>query len=83
MRDTRLCDPCKHLEDLTYPRVMSGSVHRGGLRAQILSEGVIRVGEANAGDENREPPLDRAGLSHSQARAGRVQSQAVDFPKAS
>jgi MOSC domain-containing protein YiiM len=46
MRGTRLCEPCKHLEDLTQHRVMSGLIHRGGLRAQILSEGVIRVGDA-------------------------------------
>jgi MOSC domain-containing protein YiiM len=46
MRGTRLCEPCKHLEDLTQRGVMSALIHRGGLRAQILSEGVIRVGDA-------------------------------------
>jgi hypothetical protein len=46
MRGTRLCEPCKHLDDLTQRGVMSGLIHRGGLRAQILSEGVIRVGDA-------------------------------------
>jgi MOSC domain-containing protein YiiM len=45
MRGTRLCEPCKHLEDLTHRGVLSGLIHRGGLRAQILSEGVIRVGD--------------------------------------
>ena len=45
MRGTRLCEPCKHLDDLTQPGVMSGLIHRGGLRAQILSEGVIHVGD--------------------------------------
>jgi hypothetical protein len=45
MRGTRLCEPCKHLDDLTQHGVMSGLIHRGGLRAQILSEGVIRVGD--------------------------------------
>jgi len=43
MRGTRLCEPCKHLEDLTQPGVLSGLIHRGGLRALILNEGVIRV----------------------------------------
>src|ERR1700720_2532513 len=33
MRGTRLCEPCKHLEDLTHRGVMSGLIHRGGLRA--------------------------------------------------
>ena len=46
LRGTRLCEPCQYLEDLTArPRVMSGLVHRGGLRAQILTEGTIRAGD--------------------------------------
>ena len=45
MRGVRLCEPCKHLEELTRPGAMSGLVHRGGLRAQILTEGVIRPGD--------------------------------------
>ena len=45
MRGMRLCEPCKHLDDLTQPGVMGGLVHRGGLRAQILTEGVIRSGD--------------------------------------
>ena len=45
MRGTRLCEPCQYLEDLTHPRVMTALLHRGGLRAQILNEGVIRVGD--------------------------------------
>jgi hypothetical protein len=45
MRGTRLCEPCKRLDDLTQPGVMSGLIHRGGLRAEILSEGVIHVGD--------------------------------------
>lgn len=44
---TRLCEPCMHLEQLTRLQgVMSGLVHRGGLRARILNEGVIRTGDA-------------------------------------
>jgi len=45
MRGTRLCEPCKYLEGLTRPGVMGGLVHRGGLRATILSAGIIRVGD--------------------------------------
>jgi len=41
----RLCEPCAHLQRLTHPKVLPGLVHRGGLRAQILTEGTIRVGE--------------------------------------
>ena len=42
----RLCDPCSHLEKLTQPGVLRGLVDRGGLRANVLSEGTIRVGDA-------------------------------------
>jgi MOSC domain-containing protein YiiM len=45
MVGTRLCEPCKHLDDLTRPGLMAGLIHRGGLRARILSEGVIRIGD--------------------------------------
>jgi len=45
MRGTRLCEPCKHLESLTQKGVMAGLIHRGGLRARILTEGTIRVGD--------------------------------------
>ncbi len=46
MQGTRLCEPCKRLEELAgRPRLMSGLIHRGGLRAQILTEGVIRAGD--------------------------------------
>jgi MOSC domain-containing protein YiiM len=40
-----LCEPCNHLQKLTQPGVMRGLVHRGGLRADILSGGVIRPGD--------------------------------------
>jgi MOSC domain-containing protein YiiM len=40
----RLCEPCNHLQGLTGKEVIKGLRHRGGLRAQILSAGPIRVG---------------------------------------
>jgi MOSC domain-containing protein YiiM len=40
----RLCEPCGHLESLTQNGVKEGLCHRGGLRAQILRGGSIRVG---------------------------------------
>lgn len=45
-RGIRLCEPCARLAELTDPKAHPGLVHRGGLRAQILNEGVIRVGDA-------------------------------------
>lgn len=41
----RLCEPCAHLQRLTHPGVVAGLVHRGGLRADILSGGEIHVGD--------------------------------------
>ena len=41
----RLCEPCTHLERLTGKGVLRGLVHRGGLRAEFLTDGVIRVGD--------------------------------------
>lgn len=45
LRGIRLCEPCAHLEKLTCQGVISGLTHRGGLRAQVLTEGAIRVGD--------------------------------------
>ena len=42
----RLCEPCDHLESLTRTGVRAALVHRGGLRAQIVDGGVIRLGDA-------------------------------------
>src|SRR6266536_2655950 len=40
-----LNEPCKYLEDLTgRPGLIKGLVHRGGIRAQILTGGTIEVG---------------------------------------
>jgi hypothetical protein len=39
----RLCEPCAHLERLTAPGVLRALVHRGGLRADIVTSGVIRL----------------------------------------
>ena len=45
LRGVRLCEPCTHLEKLSIKGVLKGLVHRGGLRADIVSEGTIRPGD--------------------------------------
>ncbi len=45
LRGVRLCDPCSHLEKLSAKGVQRGLIHRGGLRAHILTHGIIRVGD--------------------------------------
>jgi MOSC domain-containing protein YiiM len=46
MKGIKLCQPCAYLESKTRQGVKDGLWNRGGLRAQILSEGVLRVGDA-------------------------------------
>ena len=46
LRGVRLCEPCAHLQKLTAEKVLPGLVHRAGLRCDILSEGIIRPGDA-------------------------------------
>jgi hypothetical protein len=41
----RLAEPCAHLEKLSRPGLLRPLVHRGGLRADILSEGTIAIGD--------------------------------------
>jgi MOSC domain-containing protein YiiM len=45
----RLCEPCAHLERLTAAAGKAGTlralIHKGGLRADVLSDGEIRVGD--------------------------------------
>ena len=41
----RLAEPCAHLEKLSGPGLLRPLVHRGGLRADILVGGTIRLGD--------------------------------------
>jgi MOSC domain-containing protein YiiM len=45
-RGIRLCEPCDHLQRLTGRQLIQGLRHRGGLRAQILTQGTIRIGDS-------------------------------------
>lgn len=40
-----LCEPCRHLQQMTRPGIIKDLIHRGGLRADILSDGRISVGD--------------------------------------
>ena len=39
------CPPCNHLESMTYPGVRAGLSGRGGLRADVVAGGFVRVGD--------------------------------------
>jgi hypothetical protein len=41
----RLAEPCAHLQRLAPPGVLRGLVHRGGLRADIVSGGTMHVAD--------------------------------------
>jgi MOSC domain-containing protein YiiM len=60
LRGLHLCEPCTHLERLSQRGVLRGLIHRGGLRAQILTDGMIRVGDDVQSDED-EGPLPQLG----------------------
>ena len=40
----RWCEPCSHLERLTTKGTLRGLIHRGGLRADVLTDGWITPG---------------------------------------
>ena len=41
-----LCEPCLHLQQLTRPGIIKDLIHRGGLNADILTDGQISVGDS-------------------------------------
>ena len=45
LRGVRLSEPCQHLASLTDERILRGLVHKGGLKCEILNDGLIRVGD--------------------------------------
>ena len=44
-RGVELCEPCAHLQSVTQEGVLKGLVHRGGLRADVLNDGDVAVGD--------------------------------------
>jgi MOSC domain-containing protein YiiM len=40
-----LCEPCMHLEQMTRTGIIKELVHRGGINADILTDGTISVGD--------------------------------------
>ena len=42
----RLCEPCAHLERLSGPGALRPLIHRGGLRADVVTDGQVRIGDA-------------------------------------
>ena len=40
-----LCEPCRHLEEMTRPGIIKELTHRAGINADILTDGTISVGD--------------------------------------
>ena len=45
LRGIKIANPCSHLQKLAGKKLLKPMMHRGGLRAQILESGTIRVGD--------------------------------------
>ena len=43
-RGHRWCEPCVHLDRLSGPGLLRPLIHRGGLRADVLTDGEVRLG---------------------------------------
>ncbi|MCW8129690.1 MAG: MOSC domain-containing protein [Planctomycetota bacterium] len=57
LRGTRLCEPCGHMEKLCGRKGSAkGLIHRGGLRAEIVVSGTVRVGD----EVNLAAPMEHA-----------------------
>jgi MOSC domain-containing protein YiiM len=40
-----LCEPCRHLEEMTRPGIIKHLTHRAGINADVLTDGTIAVGD--------------------------------------
>ena len=46
LRGVRLCEPCAHLAGFLGQEIMAHMVHKAGLRAQIVSGGLVCTGDS-------------------------------------
>ena len=46
LRAVELCEPCTYMAGLAGKSMLKSLVHRGGIRADIITDGLIRVGDA-------------------------------------
>jgi len=44
-----LCEPCRHLEEMTRPGIIRDLAHCAGINADILTDGTISVGDEVVG----------------------------------
>lgn len=47
LRGVEICEPCQHLVEVTGKKpLLSSLLHRGGLHAQIMTDGIIAISDA-------------------------------------
>jgi MOSC domain-containing protein YiiM len=56
----RLCEPCAHLQRLSGPGLLKPLIHRGGLRADILTDGEISAGATIHAAQDQRMPVSRS-----------------------
>lgn len=44
-RGISLCEPCSHVEEVSGKPIRKPLIHRGGLNAEALSDGLMRIGD--------------------------------------
>jgi MOSC domain-containing protein YiiM len=50
LRGVELCEPCAHMIRLSGKKVLRSLVHHGGIRADVVGDGVIHIGDAVAAE---------------------------------
>lgn len=45
LKGIRLCEPCSHLAGVLTENILPALVHKAGLRAQIITDGIIRAND--------------------------------------
>ncbi|MET7757975.1 MOSC domain-containing protein [Streptomyces sp. NPDC005389] len=61
LRGLKLSEPCARLEQLVRPGLIRGLLHRGGLRAEVVHGGTIRIGDRIHPTPHTTPPSSSPG----------------------
>lgn len=46
LRGVQLCEPCGYLAEMTSAAISKAFVHRGGLRCDVVADGIISIGDS-------------------------------------
>ena len=71
IQGVELCEPCAHMQELVGRPVLRPLIHRAGLRARLLDDGELRVGDPIVDGLIRSDPARRSGEAGDQAPVDR------------